>query len=475
MSRRRPAALAVVLGALAALGGCNLIFPFSTREAPADAPTDAHLLADADATPADGPLDADLGPGPDGAQLDVKPEPDGPHSDLEPKLDAGVPCGTIGVPCTASTGAVCGAGVCVITEKATGQGVCSCACTPDDLTTLSTNEDTCPDLTTNICARTSETDAYCFQKCAPKLGANDCKAPLACVPDSHWVLPNPESSAVCALTGCVNDLDCPVITSTTCSGSSACAPGQICVSLYGSSLARCALPGVCDTASGLCSKKPAGLSVSTAKVGDPCTDDTQCGESMLCLIEHDTAAYLKKAGQPCAEGWECCSGSCSVNSTCAAGTPCTVRYRNGYCSIKGCRFASTLSIRACPTGSLCSRLYSTGLCQLSCDLTDAATCRNQADDLFGDYECRDWSNFGGTGGGPVAPGPVCDFGTTVPCSFFGAGGSTTCVNLGLKPNVTYMGCRTLDNKATASAKDPGGFCLDDTSSGTLHRSPLPTP
>jgi len=464
MSRR----VAVGLFALA-LGGCNLIFPFSMREAPVDAPTDSGPPTDMDAALLDGP--SSDAPAPDGPSVIIDTGP--PHDDLAPKADAGDPCGTIGVPCTKTDPTVCGAGACVITSTSTGQGVCSCACTPDDPTTTTTNEDSCPDHSTNICARTNETETYCFQKCTPQLGVNSCQSPLACVPDSHWVLPNPESSPVCALTGCQNDLDCPVVTSTPCSGASPCPPNQVCVSLYGSSVHRCGVAGTCDAASGLCDKKPAGLSVNTAKVGDPCTDDTQCGESMLCLIEHTNADYLKKAGQPCAAGWECCSGSC-VTSKCLAGTPCTVRFRNGYCSIKGCRFASTLPIRDCPAGSLCNRLYSGGLCQLSCDPNVAATCRNHAADLLGDYECRDWSNVGGAPGVPLAPGPVCDFGTHVPCSFFGSG-SATCAKLGLTPNLTYMGCRTLDNKVTASAKDPGGFCLDDTTSGSQLRSPLPAP
>jgi hypothetical protein len=148
--------------------------------------------------------------------------------------------------------------------------------------------------------------------------------------------------------------------------------------------------------------------------------------------------------------------------------------RNGYCTIEGCTAASTLTIRACPTGSTCNHGYSGGLCQKTCSLAKAPDCRNQSGDLLGDYECRDWSQLTLVSGFQLASGPVCDFGVGMPCDTFGSSG-ITCKDLGSPGNPTKMACRGLDGKILTDPKDPLGFCLDNTGSASASRSPLPTP
>jgi hypothetical protein len=148
-----------------------------------------------------------------------------------------------------------------------------------------------------------------------------------------------------------------------------------------------------------------------------------------------------------------------------------VDYRNGYCTIDGCAFASTLTGRACPTGSHCNLLWFGGLCQKACDLSQASDCRNIATDLYGDYECRAW-NYLTIGGVMVSAGPVCDFGTAVDCALF-AGTTLDCSNLGDSFNTTNMACRGLDSSIKTNKHDPTGFCLDTTTSGPQFRNPLP--
>jgi hypothetical protein len=77
------------------------------------------------------------------------------------------------------------------------------------------------------------------------------------------------------------------------------------------------------------------------------------------------------------------------------------------------------------------------------------------------------------GGIPIAASPVCESGMYTPCNLL-EGAGLDCTHIGLQNNPTNMGCRSLDNQMLLF-NDPNGFCLDDTSSGTNHRNPLPTP
>lgn len=397
-------------------------------------------------------------------------------ADTKPKLDTPVAgCAPVlGKGCT-QNGTECGsAATCLLTAGTLG--VCTCTCTVDDPKTPLVNEDTCPNTSLHFCKAVTlssgSTQSYCFKRCSPKLGSNDCSAPIACVPSSASFSPA-VGAGVCLLPGCSKDADCPVLTATTCTTQNpalTCAATEVCVPLTTATTSgRCGKPGKCDLASGLCIAHALGN--PAAKVGDPCKADTECGGIMRCQLELDLSAVAKKAGQSCSTDEECCSGHC-VSKVCTQGL-CAVNNRNGYCTIPGCEFASTLPIRACPTGSTCNRVYTGGLCQKTCALASATDCRNHPSDRLGDYECRAWNGLT-LGGVMIADAPVCDFGTGMPCSFL-QGSGLDCSSVGLAPNSTQMGCRSLSNVALAGLHDPLGYCLDNTASGAQLRSPMPTP
>lgn len=449
--------------------------------------------------------------------------PDRSTADTRPPCPAVV----IGKPCT-EAGNECGnAATCVITH-AKG-GVCACDCVPDDPQTPLANEDSCPGHPTNVCVPLyltgGSTKYYCFQVCQPRLGGNDCQAGLSCDPRSvgllpfdrvssylefvlpDWPLSGKPARAVCALPGCANDTACPVVTAAACAGCGAdgksctppvqknCPAGQLCMSYAGGDEGRCTVPGVCDKTSGLCKEHASGK--ATAKVGDPCKDDTECAGNMRCLMEFDPPKDKKMGGESCNAASECCSGTC--HAAFGKCTSCPVVYRNGYCTITDCIFAKTLTTKACPAGSACNvgkssirpewlppnasvrRLTSDirGMCQKICDMTKAEDCRNNPNDLVGDYECRSWDDWWYPAVSMVFPAAhVCDFGPEVSCSLTahlpqGGPGSSSCAVFGNSNNTTNMTCRTLDGKPTTDKYDPYGYCLDDTASGTAIRNPLP--
>jgi hypothetical protein len=420
----------------------------------------------------DHPVLGDTHPHPEGG-----PQPD--HSVATPdhfviKPDAPPPCSSVGLPCTLN-GNECGsASTCLLASDTAG--VCTCPCIADNAATPLVNEDTCPNLAKQICSTVTlqggGVQSFCLQKCSPRLGANDCQGKLSCDPSTSRTF-GMFDVAVCVVTGCAADADCRVSTSTVCSVlSNNCPTGQTCVTFSGADEGRCTLPGKCDLPSGLCG--PHTLGKSTAKVGDACKDDRDCAGNMTCLMEFDMAKYQKHAAATCTDDTECCSGLCS-SGKCTAGL-CPVLYRNGYCVVFGCTFSSTLTFAACAGGSSCNRFFPGGLCQKTCSLSGATDCRGNGLDLFGDYECRAWDNFS-LGGTQITSGPVCDFGTGLPCSLFQSG-SIDCSDFGdlvaTPANPTNMKCRTLANVATATPYDANGFCLDDTSSGSGKRAnPLP--
>jgi hypothetical protein len=383
----------------------------------------------------------------------------------------------LGRPCY-SSGVECAAGGptadCLLVTA--GTGVCTCGCTPENPNTGQT--DTCPGAPQNVCLpipmASGVSQNYCFQRCSPKMGANDCQSGLACDPKTGALQDKP-GQAVCLYPGCSSDADCPVTTAKTCdtrTPSATCTASETCVPLTSATtMGRCARAGACDPVSRLCAAHALGN--SQAKVGDACTDDTQCGGHMFCQLELDMSVLAKKGGISCSSDAECCSGKCQA-SACTTGL-CTVRNRNGYCSIAGCSFASTLTLRACPQGSLCNRLLGGGYCQKSCSITSTTDCRGNSKDLRGDYECHGWNNLT-VGGTLVSDGPVCEPGTGLTCAFWKTSG-LDCSYLGDQSayNPTNMRCRGLDNVVKTDDYDPLGFCFDNTSSGTQSRNPIPQP
>lgn len=417
------------------------------------------LLFDDKGVAADLPTAGDLGQS-DSGLTDGPPSADGPTS-----------CAAaIGLPCT-SSGNECGsAATCLLTGGSVG--VCVCSCTADNPQTPLVNEDSCPNLTQNICSpirlASGVLQPFCLRRCKPRLAANDCTAPLACVPGSARFSPQADV-AVCLLTGCQSGADCPVITATACdTQTTPCPSGQTCLPLLtGGTAGSCALPGVCDALSGLCGVH--NLGNASAQIGAPCQSDLDCSGSMRCERAFDAKVYQKPGGALCTGDDACCSGICT-GGLCAAG-PCLVHARNGYCTKSGCTFAGTLTKAACGAGASCSLLYYGGACLKSCDLNSASSCRGVAADLYGDYECRAWNNLV-IGGVPITSAPVCEWGESIPCDFF-AGTALNCGSLGLANNSTQMGCRGFNGAVKASPTASDGYCFDNTSSGTNQRVPLP--
>jgi MYXO-CTERM domain-containing protein len=417
----------------------------------------------------------DAGPPPDvtvveGGAADLPVTPDkGPTVDGPVVIDGGTPatCAqAIGKACT-SAGSQCGAmATCLLSTTTTG--VCTCGCVPDDASTPLVNEDTCPDLSKNVCGRLQLSDGTiqntCFRKCQPKLGSNACSAPLACSPRAGAAIGSYDTT-VCLFDGCAANSDCPVTTGVSCTVGStgSCGAGETCVALAtGSTKGLCTKNGLCDLKSGLCGKH--STTKPGAKVGDPCKGDTDCGEYMGCEIETDLKALGgKEHGVTCTDDNDCCSRNCESKLCVGA---CAVHARNGYCMVRGCGFATALAFSefACPTGSDCNIVYSGGLCQKSCTLATASDCRGNSGDKLGDYECRAWNNLA-IGGAAISKGPVCDFGDSIRCTIFGTS-TLDCSYLGTQPsNGTNMSCRKMDNTKLTNPKDPQGWCLDDTASG----------
>lgn len=349
--------------------------------------------------------------------LDSPPPIDGPPGDFI--IPAA--CTLVGKHC--SSDLECGSGFCLGTSDNQG-GVCTCDCVVK--TDCPTNASCAP-----VSLSNGQTPSLCLQNCVPQFGSNSCDAPLSCQPSSGRFTFN--DAAVCAFMACQTGADCPVMTETVCDTTvpAACGAGQTCVSTSSTTTAgRCANAGICDTASGICRAHTQGK--AGAKMGDPCASDLDCGNAMQCDLERTVGGVVLS--------------------------------RNGYCVTLGCSFGATLTDFACPAGSHCNLLYGGGICQKSCDLTDAAQCRGHVADQAGDYECRALNNIS-VGGSQVTAGPVCDWGPSFPCDTFSAS-SLTCEDVGLFPNTTNMACRALDGTTKASPTDPTGYCLDTTASGS---------
>jgi hypothetical protein len=384
----------------------------------------------------------------------------------------------VGKECTSTSTTDCPSGyLCLLTATIGGvqKGVCTKDCTLDNPST-STNEDNCPDLKNNQCVGVplvgGTTRNFCLRRCLPRLGCNECSKNTFCYPGSGAYLGAP-NRALClyykASAACAKDADCNVTTGTKCNYTlSNCPTGQTCLLYANSSTVSndgiCAKPGKCDVLSGLC--KPHTQGTTGAKIGDPCKGDTDCANGMDCAIEYDETKYRKSYLSTCTYNSDCCSGTCT-SGLCAAG-PCDVNYRNGYCTIYGCTFASSLTHAACPGGSACNLLYSTGMCQKTCDPLKAATCRGHANDKFGDYECRSWNNITHSILGKISPSPLCEQGAGLHCSGTKSGTYiSSCAALGPSGNSTKMSCRDTSNKVLTNQYDPSGRCLDDTPSAPV--------
>ena len=400
----------------------------------------------------------DLSPAPDLAVPDLPPLPDA--APLPPDLGSEACRKNMGQPCT-KNGGECGAqGTCLLTSA--NAGVCSCICTPGGFNTY----DSSPGFWQHksYCGYigldgTSGYSNLCVKRCTPKLGANDCAPGVACHPQSGaWA----KGYAGCLLPACTMDSECPVTTHTPCDTLlKACPAGEVCKALSTVTTAGvCTRPGKCDLKSGLCA--PHALGKASARVGDPCKSDLECAGNMTCFSEFDQGKHLRAAGKSCTNNADCCSGWCS-SAKCTPG-PCVVQHRNGYCATTGCTYSNTLKHATCGSGSACNTFYYGGVCQLMCQLAQAGTCRNNAKDRWGDYECRDfWEFIDYVSNKPTTK--LCDFGTDWRCSWLPQ--PHVCEHLGIahSNNKTNMKCRSLKNAVLSDKNDPSGFCLDDTASG----------
>lgn len=363
----------------------------------------------------------------------------------EDSTDPACEAAVIGKACT-KTGTECGsAGVCLLTVDE-NNGVCSCGCTPDNAATGDVNEDSCPDLANHRCVIVKATSTgvvgACMQTCTPKIGSNGCKHPkLACDPNVALNF-RVFDAGLCLFPGCAENLDCPVITATTCNPTVTCTPfgglgccnaGETCFATSNEdpTLGICAFPGNCDVKSGLCNERTDNFNPN-ATIGTPCKSDLDCGSKMSCLNEQ----------------------------TDADGT----LLRNGYCSIDGCLFGDSLTTKQCPAGSSCALLFTShilsgGMCQKDCSMADVKGCRNVASDKMGDYECR--YTAATVEGNPIS---TCDF-IPVPCNFDSKKQKDCSYFAADKTNSTHMRCRLSNGTDAIDPFDPKGLCLDDSTSG----------
>lgn len=308
---------------------------------------------------------------------------------------------------------------------------CACKCTPDNESTAAVNEDTCPGAASgkSVCVTWAPLPGnparnVCLKGCKPRLGANDCQPDRACNPISGALVKTPYK-AVCYLAACVDGSSCLLRSGQDCKPSMGnCPAGQTCQPHIMKDMGYCVVSGVCDKKSGLCA--PHKLGKATAKDGDPCAGDLECGGAMKC------------------------------NTT----------VRNGMCYTPGCLFAKTLTSAACQAGSVCNSYYPGGVCQRTCDLTKAKECRGNTKDRLGDLECRALNQVS-IHGRKVTSAPVCEHGQGWSCALFKNTG-LDCSEVGLKPgNATKMACRDFKGNVLKDKYDEYGVCLDSTASGPV--------
>ena len=399
-----------------------------------DPKTDGSLLPDVGGQ-SDGATD-NGGANLEGGTPDIMPPDTGPITPKDHNIGAG---------CSSKTDCKKDSPLCLqytnlFSWVTTGAGICTASCTPDNASTPLVDEDSCPKpgYKCGAFSYSSGDINYCLKTCDPSTTKNPCdaKSGTTCHPRST-AFSGSLNQAVCIWPKCTSNKECPVTLQKACTSDGDCTglgTGAFC---YTSS-SKCALPGNCS-AGGICGKHTKGK--STAKVGDPCKDDTECPNNGTCFTESSST-----------------SGAIGVD------------YHNGYCAIPNCTFSKTLTEYACDSGSACHALYYGGVCFKKCDLKTASSCRGYAKDNGGDYECYAWNNLvTGSGGTPVSSSALCQSAATRTCDSFGTGSTVNCTTLGLPSgNSTKMGCRDRNTgKAKSSGTDPTGVCLDDTASGTF--------
>lgn len=405
-------------------------------------------------------------PSPEQGSPDTPPQPD-----ITPAPDQALVCtltkykGKIGRRCLNSKD--CAGGQYCLGNAPGGGGICTVHCTPDNPATPLTNEDNCPGQPTHSCHKLALAGGGvafgCARTCNPAI-TNDCDTGVSCRKTGGGTLPwSAKHYCLYGLPACAKNSDCRVTTGQKCLVATAnCPIGQVCLPhTPGSANGLCYIPGSCDAKCGFCAPRPAGK--PAARVGDPCLGDTDCAGAldMTCLHEVGQTKDLGMvpAGAACKKADDCCSGKCLMGK-CAVGLPCITLRRNGYCAARNCKPTMLVSLELCPAGSHCNLKIAGGVCLKSCDLQKAGTCRGHAKDLYGDYECRDWSGVT-KGGAPLAAGPTCDFGHDTRCDYF-LGTAQDCTVLGGAANPTKMACRDQAGKVLTFKYDPLGLCLDNT-------------
>jgi MYXO-CTERM domain-containing protein len=317
--------------------------------------------------------------------------------------------GAVGSPCDTTA---CGAGLTCVTTQSTVTGASLRICSKS-----------CPDGTPGVCpapylCRASTAIPGSQFACLPEAPGTGTKVGNPCTnasqcgaadsrcltaADGTTAFP-PWTNGYCT-ESCVADADCP--TGSTCAsvgsvgkrclkdcrpGAGDCRDGYTCNTLPGGGdvcVANCSTSGdcgsnhVCRVCDNACVPQKSG----TRNVGDPCVQDSECGNNQQCL---------KINGNP--QG--VCAESCSISAcSCSPGNTCRAAGSGGaaYC------------FRDCAAGSCASPLQCVRLAEGSACLP---TCRNNADCPNG--------LFCGPGGQCIDPYTQSDGGT---CALCGDGGT----------------------------------------------------
>lgn len=348
----------------------------------------------------------------------------------------------IGAICRGAADCLPGSPICLTFDEGRGLGVCTRRCTPDDPATVDPlNEDDCRPAAEFACAKLLVDSAFCLRKCTPSLKQDACPPEQACHPATDvWL--ETRHRALCWRPRCRTDRDCPVRTATLCARDGQCASHG--AAAFCARDGRCALPGRC-AATGLCAPHAHGK--DGARVGDPCNSDLDCSASGACLNDE-----LDDASFPAGPGAQ------------------DRRFPRGYCTVPFCAFSESLPEYECPSDAVCHQGFPGGHCFKRCELADPASCRGQAADRGGDYECYRWTDFTTPDGRDLASAPICGAAALVSCARLPVGAG--CDQLGAPGNPTRMACRDVSSGAVlADPRSAAGRCLDETASGSYSTPP----
>jgi len=268
---------------------------------------------------------------------------------LPPDLSSGDGTGTgnIGQPCTPGSAKRPCTGQAVCLALSTTTGICAVPdCKMEDIKTAEV-EDSCPmisakdggALTRTACTRIKSLKrTFCLPVCKPDPKGNPCSkfhSGLACDPVS--LLYNGHS-AVCLFPRCEKDMDC--------GNKNPISPDSTCHKATGTCLVR---------------------GKTGAKVGDPCSTDTDCGVGQNCYPEQKEA-----------------SGK--------------TRVEGGYCTVVGCSLGDPWK---CPANSKCFSMGPAGALSL-CLATGCTVNKPDASD-----GCRDKATAGQYDCYYISKTPVC--------------------------------------------------------------------